>query len=113
VLLSVSGLALLAVFAPREVNEETYFDGGGGPVWYAVLFAVILAVLAVGSIVAGSYSNEVWLANAGLLFAVLQIIGRFFDDSTTMLARSFSFLAAGALVLGLAWLLERRRPSLR
>jgi uncharacterized membrane protein len=106
----LAGLVLLAVFVRPAVSVDAA-DGSHGIVWYAVVFSAVMALLAVGAIVAGFYADEVWLANAGVLFAVVAIVARFLDSAWSMLARSFVFLAAGALVLALAWTIERRRPT--
>jgi uncharacterized membrane protein len=109
VLGAVALLVLLAVVAP-EVSHERFgdFDGGSATV-YPLMFNALLALIALGAIVVGFYNDEVWLVNAGVAWAGIDIVARFFDPQWSMLERSLVFMPTGALVIAGAYLLERRR----
>jgi len=77
-----------------------------------VIFNVVLVALALGAIVAGYENDEAWLVNAGIAFVAVEAVTRFFDLFWAYLPRSAAFIVAGALVLGVAWGLERQRAKL-
>jgi uncharacterized membrane protein len=101
-------LVILAVLEP-EVRGE---NGIGSATTYPLLFNVLLALLALGAILVGFYNDEVWLANAGVVWVTIDIIARFFDPGWSMLERSLVFMSVGACVFAVAYLLERRRRPL-
>src|SRR6266508_2920838 len=102
-------LILLAVLAP-EVSHESFDEiGTGSATTYPLLFNALLALIALGAIVVGFYDDEVWLANAGVVWVGIDVIARFFDPQWSMLERSLVFMPAGAFVLAVAYVLERRR----
>ncbi|HEY3183652.1 MAG TPA: DUF2157 domain-containing protein [Gaiellaceae bacterium] len=77
-----------------------------------VAFNLLLIALALGAIWVGYENDEVWLVNLGVAAVAAELIGRFFDTFWHLLPRSAAFLAAGILVLGIAWALERQRSRL-
>ena len=78
----------------------------------AVLFNLLLAALALGAVAVGYAEDELWLATAGLAVLTVDVLARFLDLSWGLLSRSTAFLAAGLLLLGLAYALERTRSRL-
>jgi uncharacterized membrane protein len=54
----------------------------------------------------------VWLVNLGIALVAAEIVARFFDVFWHFLPRSAAFVAMGALLLALAWGLERQRSKL-
>jgi uncharacterized membrane protein len=109
VVLAAAGLlVVLAVVAPEVGDARGEFTGDEGTV-YPLLFNVLLAVLAVGAIVVGFLNDEVWLANAGVVWVGIDVIARFFDPSWSMLERSLVLIPAGLVAIAAGYLLERRR----
>lgn len=105
-------LVLLAVLAP-EVGHAGFREGGGGSATaYPIVFNALLALLALGAIIVGFYNDEVWLANAGVVWVGIDVIARFFDPQWSMLERSLVFMPVGLLVIAAAYVLERRRGTL-
>ena len=66
-------------------------------------------MLAVGAIVVGFLNDEVWLANAGVVWVGIDVIARFFDPSWSMLERSLVLIPAGLVAIAAGYFLERRR----
>jgi len=109
VVLAAAGLlVILAVVAP-EVRESGGELAGGEATVYPLLFNVLLGVLAVGAIVVGFLNDEVWLANAGVVWVGIDVIARFFDPSWSMLERSLVLIPAGLVAIAAGYLLDRRR----
>jgi hypothetical protein len=109
VVLAAAGLlVVLAVVAPEVGDARGEFTGDEATV-YPLLFNVLLAVLAVGAIVVGFLNDEVWLANAGVVWVGIDVIARFFDPSWSMLERSLVLIPAGLVAIAAGYLLERRR----
>jgi uncharacterized membrane protein len=75
-------------------------------------YVVAFGLLALGAIAAGVEADEEWLVNLGVLFVGIELFARFFDLFGRMLARSGAFVLTGALLLALAWTLERGRSHL-
>ena len=96
--------AVLAVLAVLLV-------GGDGDV-YAILFNLLFAAIALGTIYAGYLNDEAWLVNLGVVFVAVDLVARYFDVFWSALPRSLGMIGAGLLVLGIAWLLERQRRRL-
>jgi uncharacterized membrane protein len=111
VLAAAALLVLLAVLAPETSSSSLFDDGGGSATTYPLVFNALLALIALGAIVVGFYNDEVWLANAGVAWAGIDIIARFFDPQWSMLERSLVFMPVGALVIAGGYMLERRRSS--
>ena len=99
-LLAAVALGLLTAFAPLA------------PVPAAVLFNLLLVALGLGAVAVGYAEDELWLATAGLSVVTVDVLARFLDLSWGLLSRSTAFLAAGLLLLGLAFALERTRARL-
>jgi uncharacterized membrane protein len=78
----------------------------------AMLFNALLAGLAFGAVVLGYREDELWLATSGLVVVTIDVFARFVDFSWGFLPRSTGFLAAGVLLIGLAFVLERSRSQL-
>ena len=112
-LLAAAGvLVLLAVLEP-EVRAGSFGENGiESATTYPLLFNVLLALLALGAILVGFYNDEVWLANAGVVWVTIDVVARFFDPGWSMLERSVVFMSVGAFVFAVAYLLERRRRPL-
>ena len=104
-LLASTFLILLAVLAP-----ETTAEGGG--VIYPLLFNLLFAALALGTIVVGYVEDEPALVAVGVVAVGVDVLARYFDFFWDFLPRSIGFVGAGVLLLGLAWLLERQRSRL-
>jgi uncharacterized membrane protein len=85
--------------------------GGNGSA-YALLFNLIFAAIALGAIYGGYLNDEPWLVNFGVGFVAIDLIGRYFDVFWSALPRSAGLIGAGALVLAIAYLLERQRKRL-
>jgi uncharacterized membrane protein len=85
---------------------------GGNGTAYALLFNLIFAAVALGAIYAGYLNDEPWLVNFGVGFVAIDLIGRYFDVFWSALPRSAGLIGAGALVLAIAYLLERQRKRL-
>jgi uncharacterized membrane protein len=73
---------------------------------------LVLVALALGALAVGYAAGEPWLVNLALVAIVLEAAARFFDFFAEIMPRSLAFLVGGALVLGLAWALERQRSRL-
>ena len=85
--------------------------GGNGDL-YALLFNLVLAAIALGSIYVGYVGDEPWLVNAGVGLVAIDLIARYFDVFWSALPRSAGMIGAGLLILGIAALLERQRKRL-
>lgn len=85
---------------------------GDDPLALPLLANLGLAVVALGAVLVGYANEEGWLVNLGIALVGIDVFARYFDLFWDMLPRSFVFLGAGALLLGLAWLLERQRGRL-
>jgi hypothetical protein len=96
-LVAICALALLSVYAGEN----------SAAVW-ALLFNGALAVLALGAILVGLVNDEVWLANAGVVWVAIDLVARFLDPEWSMLARATVFLIVGGVVLAGSLALERR-----
>jgi len=73
---------------------------------------VFLVALALGALAVGYSAAEPWLVSLGLVAIVVEAAIRFFDFFARIMPRSVAFLLGGALVLALAWALERNRSRL-
>jgi len=76
------------------------------------VYIVAFGLLALGAIAAGVDAEEEWLVNLGVVCVGIELLARFFDLFGRMLPRSGAFVLTGALLLGLAWTLERGRSHL-
>ena len=85
--------------------------GGSGDL-YAVVFNLLFAAVALGTISAGYLSDEPWLVNLGVLLVALDVIARYFDVFWSALPRSLGLIGAGLVVLAIAFFLERQRKRL-
>lgn len=73
---------------------------------------VMLFAIAIGLMWHGSLVHEPAQINAGVLVLVAVLITRFLDVFRSMLQSGIGLIAAGALLAGLAWALERTRRRL-
>ena len=105
-MIEAAGLAVVLVVMLAGV-----LLGGNGTFW-AVVFNVLFAALALGLIYAGYLSDERWLVNLGIVFVGLDLVARYFDVFWSALGRSLGVIGAGLLILGLAWGLEWQRRRL-
>ena len=101
-LLSSTLLVVLAILAPA----------GNDAVLYPLLFNVLFAALALGTVVVGTVEDEPALVAVGLVAVGVDVLARYFDVFWDFLPRSLGFVGAGLLLLGVAWLLERQRARL-
>jgi uncharacterized membrane protein len=99
-------LLLLAAFAPEGAHERHF---SSQLTWYPLIFTLAAAAVCIGAIVAGFLDDEAWLVSAATVFAAVLIVIRFVDESWPTLQRSFGFLLAGAVALGIGAALERER----
>jgi uncharacterized membrane protein len=106
-----AGWELLAIFAVTATAVVTAF-APASPVAMAVLFNLLLAGLALGAVVVGYREDELWLATSGLVAVTIHVFARFVDFSWGFLPRSTGFIAAGLLLIALAFVLERSRSQL-
>jgi uncharacterized membrane protein len=102
---------LLAIAAVISVALVTTFTPAG-PTATTILFNLLLAGLALGAVVVGYREDELWLATSGLVVVAIDVFARFVDFSWGFLPRSTGFLAAGLLLIALAFVLERGRSHL-
>jgi uncharacterized membrane protein len=93
---------LAAVLVPEHENA----------VAYPILFNVLVAVIALGTIAVGYLNEEPWLVNGGIALVATDVFARYVDFFWDLLPRSLGFLGAGLLLLALAFLLERQRGRL-
>ena len=104
-LLASTFLVVLAVLAPESTPD-------GGAVFYPILFNLLFAALALGTIVVGYVEDEPALVAVGIVAVGVDVLARYLDVFWDFLPRSIGFVGAGLLLLGLAWLLERQRSRL-
>lgn len=98
-----------AVLVPETPANE--FADGRATV-YPLLFNVLVAALALGAIVVGYLDDELWLVNAGIVLVGVEVFARYVDLFWDFLPRSLAFIGAGAVLLLLAYVLERSRLHL-
>ena len=123
-LLAIAGAAALALSGrPSRVSEAgllaavvvlllaATLAGGSGDL-YAILFNLLFAAVALGTIYAGYLSDEPWLVNLGIALVALDVIARYFDVFWEALPRSLGLIGAGLVVLAIAFFLERQRKRL-
>ena len=87
------------------------YAGGNGD-FYALFFNLLLAAVALGIIYVGYLSDETWLVNFGVVIVAADLIARYFDVFWSALPRSLGMVGTGALILGIAFVLERQRKRL-
>jgi uncharacterized membrane protein len=104
----VTTLVLVFAFAPEHRDENEF---GPSLTAYPLAFTFLLVALTIGAIVVGFLNDEAWLVNAAIVFAALEVIVRFVDDSWPTLERSFVFAGIGGVALLIAAALERRRSG--
>ena len=100
------------VLAAALVTMVVALSAGGDGELYALLFNVLFAVVALGTVYAGYLSDEPWLVNLGVVFVAVDLVARYFDVFWSALPRSVGMIGAGLVVLGIAYLLERQRKRL-
>jgi uncharacterized membrane protein len=100
------------VLAAALVTMVVALSAGGDGDLYALLFNVLFAVVALGTVYAGYLSDEPWLVNLGVLFVAVDLVARYFDVFWSALPRSVGMIGAGLVVLGIAYVLERQRKRL-
>jgi uncharacterized membrane protein len=119
-----AALALTAVLALDSRRASAPWEAGAVGC-FVVLSAAALAVdlgplvpnvaflaLALGALAVGYAAGDALLVNLGLIAIVAEAAARFFDFFGRIMPRSVAFLVGGALVLALAWMLERQRARL-
>jgi uncharacterized membrane protein len=129
ILLAVAGLALVGAVGLALGERRTgpaeggllavsvalalaaLYVGGDGTL-YALLFNVVFAAVALGAIYAGYVGDEPWLVNVGVALVAIDLVARYFDVFWSALPRSVGMIGAGALVLAIAYVLERQRKHL-
>jgi uncharacterized membrane protein len=104
--------ALGLVASVAVVVSSILFASGEDPLALPLFANLVMAALALGVILVGYANEEGWLVNLGIALVGIDVFARYFDLFWDMLPRSFVFLGAGVLLLGLAWLLERQRGRL-
>ena len=104
--------ALALTVSVAVVVGSALFASGEDPLVLPLLANLVMAVLALGAVLAGYAAEEGWLVNLGIALVGIDVFARYFDLFWDMLPRSFVFLGAGVLLLALAWLLERQRGRL-
>ncbi|MBA3348482.1 MAG: hypothetical protein H0T13_07960 [Actinobacteria bacterium] len=85
---------------------------GGSGTLYAIVFNLLFAAVALGAIYVGYQTDEPWLVNLGVVLVAIDLIARYFDVFWDALPRSAGMIGAGALILGIAYVLERQRKQL-
>jgi uncharacterized membrane protein len=81
----------------------------GNDIAYPVAFNVLLLLAIVGLVFAGYYRSQEAIINFALGLFALDVVTRYFELSWTLLDRSVVFIVAGALLLGVGFVLERGR----
>ena len=81
----------------------------GNDVAFPVVFNVLLLLAIVGLVFAGYYRPQEAIINMALGLFALDVVTRYFELSWTLLDRSVVFIVAGALLLGVGFVLERGR----
>ena len=122
--LALAGVAALAMSARPSARYEAgalavavvsvllaAYAGGNGDL-YALLFNLLVAAVALGTIYVGYVSDETWLVNFGVVLVAVDLIARYFDVFWSALPRSLGMIGAGVLILGIAFVLERQRKQL-
>ena len=103
----------LALAAAVALALLTVFLGPGDERLVELLLAnAVMAALALGAILVGYEAEEGWLVNLGIALVGIDLFARYFDLFWDLLPRSFVFIGAGALLVTLAWGLERQRGRL-
>ena len=102
-------LVLAAVPAVLALGN---FLGDGVRIATSLLSWVTIFVLNVFMIRAGLVQGRPWLVNTAIAFIALNIFTRYFDIFGSMLNKGMLFLVSGVVVLGLGWILERKRRAL-
>lgn len=106
-------LAAKAAFIVPVAITMLYLVDDVRLVWLAsAAFNVMLFAIAIGLMWHGSLAHEPAQINAGVLVLVAILITRFLDVFRSMLQSGIGLIAAGALLAGLAWALERTRRRL-
>jgi len=106
--------ALVVLVGLAALVPETRADewGDSRAIVYPLLFNLLVLALALGAIVVGYLEEELWLVNAGLLLMGVEVLARYVDLFWEFLPRSLAFIGAGAVLLLLAFALERTRARL-
>lgn len=79
--------------------------------WMPLLANLLLLAALLALVAHGSRARELGLVNLALGFFALAIVTRYVEYLWDKLQGAYAFLGAGALLLGLGWLLERRRRA--
>jgi uncharacterized membrane protein len=104
--------ALVVVASIAVVFASVLLASGEDPLVLPLVANLVMAALALGTILVGYANDETWLVNLGIALVGIDVFARYFDLFWDLLPRSFVFLGAGVLLLALAWLLERQRGRL-
>lgn len=128
--LVAAALAGIALLASRSNRPTALYEAGalaalvlaelaavlvpehGNAVAYPIMFNVLVAVIALGTIAVGYFNAEEWLVNGGIALVAAHVFARYVEAFWDLLPRSLGFLGAGLLLLALAFVLERQRGRL-
>lgn len=78
----------------------------------AIMAAVLVMAMAVGSIVYGYRSNERFFINTGFVLFAFKLIWLYFDNAWSLAGRAPFFIIGGLLVVGLGVVFDRQRRKL-
>lgn len=106
-------LAAVALSAPwwGRIASQARFPRGTVPWAIAGLANVGLLGLGIGGIIVGARGERPELLWSGSLVILALLVARYFDLGENLLVRAALFLAAGALIVGVAVVLSRRRRA--
>ncbi len=117
----VAGVALSRGM-PRDAALEIGAGFAGGLVLAAAIYggSTVLAItgnalslaIVLGLVVQGLRRRHTWRVNLGIAYFALLVVSRYLEYLWDKLQGAYAFLGTGALILGLAWFLERRRRAI-
>lgn len=116
-------LFTIVLFLPQQTmfNEEVknsfdvysgYYTLSGNGTVLAIIFNLAIFLQLLGLIFSGYLRREVWLINLGTVLLFILITIRYFDWFFTFLNKSIFFIGAGLLLMGVGWLMEKRRKAI-
>ncbi|EWY38498.1 hypothetical protein N825_12905 [Skermanella stibiiresistens SB22] len=104
--LAAGAVALVAAF-----TAEALVPTGWRAVSLITLNVALVAAL-IGMIAEGYRRDDRFIVNLGFLSFALTVLRLYFDTFWLLFDRSLFFMLGGLLVIGLGWLLERKRRDL-
>lgn len=109
-LISLAAVSFLFEFFPYGFQEISYRLNV--PIFYPVLFNLLLLAIIIGLIVSGYRNKQTALVHFGLFFFALDVISRYFDFFYELLPRSLFFIIGGLILLFGGIAIEKQRKKL-